>query len=87
MKTLEAKKRDNSTVREEGMVPAIVYGKGIENLNIWVLAKDVRSIWSDVRDTEAFTLDAEGTSYTVKIQDIQTHAVSGKILHIDFLVQ
>ncbi len=91
MKTLEAKKRDVSVsldaIRSEGAVPAIVYGKGIENIPVSVMENEVRSVWRDVRDTEPFTLNIEGTTKTVIMKDMQVHVVSGKILHIDFLVQ
>ncbi len=91
MKTLEAKKRDVATsldaVRADGGVPAIVYGKGMENVPVTVMENQVRSVWRDVRDTEALTLDVEGTAHTVIMKDMQVHVVSGKILHIDFLVQ
>lgn len=91
MKTLESKKRDTSVsldaIRADGLVPAIVYGKGLENITVSVKENEVRSIWRDVRDTEAFTLDIEGDAKTVIMKDMQVHVVSGKILHIDFLVQ
>lgn len=91
MKTLEAKKRDVAVsldaVRADGAVPAVVYGKGMENVTVSVLENEVRSLWRDVRDTEAFTLNVEGTTHTVIMKDMQVHVVSGKILHIDFLVQ
>lgn len=91
MKTLEATQRDLSTsteaLRAEGLVPAIVYGKGIENINVSVKENEVRSIWRDVRDTEPFTLNVAGAKHTVIMKDMQVHVVSGNILHIDFLVQ
>ena len=91
MKTLEAKKRDTSisldAVRAENAVPAIVYGKGIENIPVSVMENEVRSIWRVVRDTDSFILNIEGEEKTVIMKDMQVHVVTGKILHIDFLVQ
>lgn len=91
MKTLKANKRDVSTsnevLRSEGLVPAIVYGKGMDNVTVSVKENEVRSLWRDVRDTKSFPLDVEGTTYTVTMHDMQVHVVSGEILHIDFLVQ
>jgi len=91
MKTLEAKKRDIATslntVRQDGGVPAIVYGKGTENLPVTVIEKAVRSLWRDVRDTETFILDVEGTSYNVIMKEIQTNSLTGAVLHIDFHIQ
>lgn len=91
MKTLEAIKRDTTTslkgLRAAGSVPAIVYGQGDENITVSVKENEVRSIWRTVRDTEAFTLDIEGTQKTVIMKDMQVHVVTGAILHIDFIIQ
>ena len=91
MKTLAAKKRDitksNESLRKEGFVPAVVYGGGIENINVSVLENETRKIWRDVKNTETFTLDTEGTKHKVIMTDMQVHVVTGDILHIDFLVQ
>jgi large subunit ribosomal protein L25 len=91
MKTLEAKKRDVATslntVRENGEAPAVIYGNDMETISVSVVENDLRAIWRDVKDTETFTLDVEGTSYTVIIKEIQTHPVTGKVLHVDFYVQ
>ena len=91
MKTLESKKRDVAVsldaVRADGSVPGIVYGKGLENIAVSVKENEVRSIWRDVRDTDTFTLNIEGDAKKVIMKDMQVHVVSGKILHIDFLIQ
>ncbi len=91
MKTLEAKKRDmavsTDTLRSEGIIPVIIYGKGMDNISATVMDNAVRSIWADIRDTKMLTLDLAGTTYSVLMKDMQTHPVSGQILHIDFLVQ
>jgi ribosomal protein L25 (general stress protein Ctc) len=90
MKTIEAKKRDLGTnldmVRSLGMIPAIVYAKGIENIPVSVPENLVRSLWKDIKEKQPFTLDIEGTQHTVSMQDIQVHVVSGDILHMDFMV-
>ena len=91
MKTLEAKKRDLTVsldfIRKNDVVPAIVYQKGMENIPISVMENKVRSLWRDLKDENPCILDIEGELYTVILKDIQVHVVSGKILHIDFLVQ
>ena len=91
MKTLEAKKRDVATslntVREDGGVPAVVYGNGMETTAVSVMENALRSVWRDVKQAEPFTLDIEGTSHTVVMKEIQTHPVTGDVLHVDFQVQ
>lgn len=90
MKTMEAKKRDLGMnldmVRSLGMIPGIVYAKGIENIPVSVPENLVRSLWKDIKEKQPFTLDIEGTHHTVSMQDIQVHVVSGDILHMDFMV-
>jgi large subunit ribosomal protein L25 len=91
MKILEAIKRDAATsldvLRNDGYVPAIAYKNGMENVILAVKENEVKSIWRDVKDTEAFTLNIEGTKHIAIMKDMQVHVVSGQILHIDFLVQ
>lgn len=92
MKSLNALKRElsesNEFLREKGNVPAVIYGKGVENILVSVKENEVRSLWRDVRDTEPFQIKVEGgESYTVIMKDMQVHVVSGNIIHIDFLIQ
>lgn len=90
MKTIEAKKRDLSLsldmVRKEELVPGIVYGNNIENTTISLPENIVRSAWKNIKDKQEFNLDVEGTIYKVVLQDMQVHVVSGKVLHMDFMV-
>ena len=94
MKKLEAKKREAGESpeyirNEEKYVPAVVYGKGMEN-NLLVKVPDnmFRSIYKDIRDGGAFTLSVEGDKdYTVVLKDMQVHPTTGFLLHLDFLVE
>ncbi len=90
MKKLEAEKRtkDESTkkMRENGFIPAIVYGKDLENIMIKVPDSRVRSLWKDIRDKEKFILEIEGKEYPVVLQEMQTDVVSSHIISIDFLL-
>ncbi len=93
MKKLEAKKREAGESpeyirNEEKYVPAVVYGKGIENLLVKVPDNVFRSIYKDIRDGASFTLAVEGDKdYTVVLKDMQVHPTTGFLLHLDFLVE
>lgn len=69
-------------LREQGRVPAVVYGSQTESLPIHVNEKDLAKISRRGR-TEIFGLQVEnGANYPVLIKDIQEKY--GKILHVDF---
>ena len=92
MKKLEAKKRETGEspefIRtEEKYVPAVVYGKGEENILVKVPDNVFRSLYRDIRDGAEFTLSVEGDKdYTVVLKDMQVHPTTGFLIHIDFLV-
>ncbi|GAB6990798.1 50S ribosomal protein L25 [Paenibacillus pini] len=84
--SLTAEIRDNAkarALREQGRVPAVVYGTDTENMALSVDAKDLAKIARTGR-TEMFNLKVEGASdLSVIIKDYQKKA--GVLSHVDFL--
>lgn len=76
-------KAESKKLRDEGMVPCVVYG-GEDQVHFYapmILFRDL------VYTSEAHfvTLNIEGETYEAILQDIQFHPVSEVILHADFL--
>ena len=73
-------------LRREGLVPAVVYGKKFENINLKVKAKELRDLLA--RSTSAnilVDLHIEGGGVQLAlIQDVTHNALSGNLIHIDF---
>lgn len=65
--------------RRNKMIPAVIYGEGIENINI---SLEEYNIHKHLMNTE-ITLD--GKSYTIMSHETQLHPVSDDIIHIDFI--
>ncbi len=90
--TLEATLRQRTgsgainAMRREGYVPSVVYG-ATENKNVKVHAKTFRDLLESKPSSQVIIeLDIEGHGkQDVFIQDIQFDALSGEILHADFL--
>lgn len=91
MKTVEIKgykranlgKTEAKRLREEGFVPAVLYG-GEEQVHFYAPMIMFRElVYTD--QAHFVTLDIEGNKYQAIMQDIQFHPVSEVILHIDFL--
>lgn len=92
MATIEATLRQRTgsgainAMRREGFVPSVIYG-ATENKNIKVHQKTFRDLLNTKPSSQVLIdLDVEGIGETqVFIQDIQFDAISGAILHADFL--
>ncbi|MEZ4937144.1 MAG: 50S ribosomal protein L25/general stress protein Ctc [Crocinitomicaceae bacterium] len=76
-------KKDAKAVRNEKLVPAVVYG-GKDQLHFKVkhTAMEKLIYTADVYKIE---LDIDGDKRTAIIQDIQKHPVTDRIMHVDFL--
>jgi len=87
---LEAKNRQEkgkktNKSRREGLIPAIVYGRGVESLNIWITALDFRKLLKKSGESTIINLEIDGKNgRNVIIQEIQRDPVSYKIIHLDF---
>jgi large subunit ribosomal protein L25 len=76
-------KKDAKKLREQGLVPGVLYGKD-EVTHLAVPFSDLRSF---VYTPNVYLIDLEidGEVHKAMIQDVQWHPVDEQILHIDFL--
>lgn len=90
---LQAKNRENLSrgetkqIRQEGAIPAVVYGKEQEAVTVSVNSLDLLKTVRDEGRNAIITLEIEGgTSVDVMLHEYQTHPVKGDVTHIDFYV-
>lgn len=80
-------KNSNRRLRDQGLIPAVVYGAGRDPLPIQV---ERRTLLDLMRSTQGhnpvFLLQLAGTdkSRHAMIREMQVHAVSRRVLHVDF---
>lgn len=88
MASLTAEKRDkeksNNALREQGWLPAVVYGPEREDRAIKVQTKEFRKTYHQAGRSSLIDLEVEEEQEKVLIYDIQKHPVSGDPLHVDF---
>ncbi|MFN4873624.1 MAG: 50S ribosomal protein L25 [Akkermansiaceae bacterium] len=74
-------------MRREGWLPSVVYGRGVENVNLRVDAKTFAELLAhSSSDSILINLDVEGVGVrSVFLKTIQHDALTGKALHVDFL--
>lgn len=74
-------------MRREGYIPSVIYGGGTENKNVKVDSKTLTDILHNTASASILvTLDIEGSGTQLAfLQDVQHNALSGEIIHVDFL--
>ena len=74
-------------LRADGLVPAVVYGKGVDNSVIAVPAKDMGRVIKAHGSKAELELAIEGgATVSVRIQEVQRGKVSRELMHLDFVV-
>jgi len=71
--------------RQDGYLIANIYGKGLENVNAAFKDNEyIRTVRN--KDTLAFPVSVGGKEMNVVVQSYESHAVTGKLLHVDLMV-
>jgi len=86
---LQASKRDVigkqvKTLRREGVLPGIVYGRGISSIPISLNAHNANQILSAITSSSLIDLEIDGEKHTTLVREKQRDPVTGIVLHIDF---
>lgn len=82
--TVEKRSGKANRLRNQGLVPGIVYGHGIKNINIAVDARAMAKLFAAAGHTTLIDLDVAGKKHNVLIREIQFHPVHGSLDHVDF---
>jgi len=78
------KKNDARRLRREGLIPAVIYGAGLEPLTISVDPKQMnRILASEAGHNSIFDLSAGGDSGKAMIVDWQADPINGALMHVD----
>ncbi len=75
--------RGVKALRKQGLIPAELYGKGIENVHLAVLAKEFKKVFKAAGENTIVNVSVEGKKHPVFIHDVATDCVSDEILNID----
>jgi large subunit ribosomal protein L25 len=72
-------------LRREGVLPAILYGTGIEPVPIELNTHETTKILSHVSGSTLINLKIDKENHTVILRDVQVDVIRRDIVHIDFL--
>jgi len=71
-------------LRSEGVLPAVLYGKGQDTLNLQLPAKDFEHVFKQAGESTLVFLTVDGQAYPTIINDVARHPISGQPVHADF---
>ncbi len=73
------------TLREEGLVPAELYGHEVKNSHLTLAAKEFQKVFKEAGENTIVNLITEDKkNLPVMIHEVKTDPLSGKILNVDF---
>lgn len=85
--------RKTNTLRQEGIVPAVVYGPGEKTISLEVNEKEFTKVFKQAGESSLIELNIEGQNPAstqggdkkpVLVHEIQKDPISGSPIHIDF---
>ena len=87
---IKATKREGSRktatyLRQDGIIPSVVYGKTFEPVSISVDLREMTKLLKTVSGSTLFTIDLEGKEILALIRDVQRDIIMGYLTHMDFL--
>ena len=71
-------------LRDEKLLPAVIFGKGLESLSITVGYNDFVKTFKEVGETSVFDIVVEDKKHPVLVKDIQLHHITSEPIHIGF---
>ena len=71
-------------LRNSGLIPAVLYGKGQEVLNLQVPIKDFSKVLKEAGESTLVYINVDGKSYPTIIHDVAKDPVKDNIIHADF---
>lgn len=79
-------KRSKKDKNNEGFIPGVLYGSGVENTLISINLKEFNKIFEEAAESTLISLESkeEKNKHSVLIHDVQRHPVTGNPIHVDF---
>lgn len=74
-----------SAVRRQGLIPGIIYGRGLDSTSVQVDARQFGQAFDKVGRTSLLQLAVGSDQHNVLVREIQLHPLKNNVVHVDFL--
>ncbi|MEC6747201.1 50S ribosomal protein L25 [Marinilactibacillus sp. XAAS-LB27] len=90
MKITATKRTETGTsaskkARNEGKVPAAIYGKDVDTVSVLLNQKELEDTLRQVGSNGVFEVDVEGETYQVFVKEQKSAAIKPILFHVDLL--
>ncbi len=87
---LKAERRDVigkqvKAMRREGKLPAVIYGRHTEPINVTLDAHNAALILGRLTSSSLVTIELDGKQYPTLVREKQRDFIKNRLLHVDFL--
>lgn len=72
------------SLRKKGLIPAELYGRGIENMHVVVKRKEFAKIFKEAGESSVITLRIGGDTRSALINDVGYDPVTDEVVNVDF---
>jgi large subunit ribosomal protein L25 len=72
-------------LRREGKLPAVIYGRHTEPVNINLEAHSASMALAKLSSSSLVTINVDGTEYPALVREKQRDYIKNRLLHVDFL--
>ncbi len=77
--------KDLNRSRKSGLIPAVLYGRGITPVTYWVDAALFGKLFQSAGESTIFSLSSgKGAARNVLVHDVQLDPITNRISHVDF---
>lgn len=83
-RTRDPKTEKPGQTRRQNEIPAVIYGKGKENVALAIPGGDFKKGYREAGHSAIVDLDIDGKTKKVLIQEVAKDSVTENILHVDF---
>lgn len=85
-KRVEVGTSASNRARNEGFVPANIYGKAVDSVSVLINRKELENKIREVGSNGVFSIEVEDNgNYNVFVKDLSTAALKDTIYHVDLL--
>ncbi len=71
-------------LRKQGILPAVLYGPKIKNLNIELDLKEFENIFAKAGESSLISLEIDKDKFLVLIHEVKKDPLTEKLIHVDF---
>jgi large subunit ribosomal protein L25 len=84
VKTRDVLGKKVKALRNEGFIPAELYGHGFENVHLALPAKEFNKVLKEAGSTSVVTLLLGKEKKSAMIHEVARHPITSEIIHVDF---